>query len=386
MAIMVKKLFKNATFLYQMKLIAGRNGLNNLVQWVHIIEDDNVSAFLHGKELVFTAGILNQDKNWLLSFAHKLYEAGASAFVVNIGPYTKEIPVEVIEFCDEINLPLFTIPWQTRMVDMTRDFCHRIMNSDHVENSIATTIKNIIFKVGDLETQVLQMERYGYQRDGHFCFISIYAQDKDGVHSQEYTDSLQIYAEKTARSIRELFISFSYKECLILVLVDYSDKEIESFVKDFLRLIKKEKGRYLIHIGISSNQQGLYKQDRNFEKAFSAMEMAKRRKEIYLYYDKLNIYKLLYSIHDKAVLRSFYRDTIGKLESFDSKNNTELLKLLRTYFENNGSLQLVSEKLFIHRNTVTNQLKRIESITGYNPLDLEDRVKLYIGFYVKDIL
>ncbi len=386
MAIMVKKLFKNATFLYQMKLIAGRNGLTNLVQWVHIIEDDNVSAFLHGKELVFTAGILNQDKNWLLSFAHKLYEAGASAFVVNIGPYTKEIPVEVIEFCDEKNLPLFTIPWQTRMVDMTRDFCHRIMNSDHVENSIATTIKNIIFKIGDLETQVLQMERYGYQRDGHFCFISIYAQDKDGVHSQEYTDSLQIYAEKTARSIRELFISFSYKECLILVLVDYSDKEIESFVKDFLRLIKKEKGRYLIHIGISSNQQGLYKQDRNFEKAFSAMEMAKRRNEIYLYYDKLNIYKLLYSIHDKAVLRSYYRDTIGKLESFDSKNNTELLKLLRTYFENNGSLQLVSEKLFIHRNTVTNQLKRIESITGYNPLDLEDRVKLYIGFYVKDIL
>lgn len=386
MAIMVKKLYKNATFLYQMNLIAGRSGLTNLVQWVHIIEDDNVSAFLHGKELVFTAGILNKEKNWLINFANKLFEAGASAFVVNIGPYTKEIPREVIVYCDEVNMPLFTIPWQTRMVDMTRDFCHRIMNSDHVENSIATTIKNIIFQVGDLETQVLQMERYGYQRDGYFCFISIYAQDKEGVYSQEYMDSLQIYAEKNARSIRELFISFTYKECLILVLVDYSDQDIESFVNDFLKLTKKEKKGYLIHLGISSNQQGLYKQDRNFEKAYSAMEMAKRRKELYLYYDKLDIYKLLYSINDKAVLRSYYRDTVGKLENFDNKNNTELIKLLRTYFENSGSLQLVSEKFFIHRNTVTNQLKKIESITGYNPLDLEDRVKLYIGFYIKDIL
>jgi hypothetical protein len=141
MAIMVKKLYKNGTFLYHMNLVAGRNGLTKLVQWVHIIEDCDVSAFLHGKELVFTAGILNNDKNWLLNFVHKLYEAGVSAFVVNIGPYTKEIPGEVIEYCDKVNMPLFTIPWQTRMVDMTRDFCHRIMNNDHVESSIATTIK-----------------------------------------------------------------------------------------------------------------------------------------------------------------------------------------------------------------------------------------------------
>lgn len=386
MAIMVKKLYKNGTFLYQMNLVAGRNGLTNLVQWVHIIEDLNVSAFLHGKELVFTAGILNDEKDWLLKFAHKLYDAGVSAFVVNIGPYTKEVPEEVIEYCNEVSLPLFTIPWQTRMVDMTRDFCHRIMNNDHVENSMATTIKNIIFKIGDLETQVLQMERYGYQRDGYFCFVSIFAQDKHGVHSQEYMDILENYAEKTARSARELYISFSYKDSLILVLVDYSDHDIENFVQDFLKLTKKENTKYQLHMGIGSNQQGLYKQDKNFEKAFSAMEMAKRRNDTYNFYDKLDLYKVLYAVNDKSILRSYYYDTIGKLEAFDAKNNTELVKLLRTYFENNASLQLVSEKLFVHRNTVTNQLKKIESVTGYNPLELEDRVKLYMGFYMKDIM
>ncbi len=386
MAIMVKKLYKNGTFLYHMNLIAGRNGLTNLVQWVHIIEDCDVSAFLHGKELVFTAGILNKEKNWLLNFVHKLYEAGVSAFVVNIGPYTKEIPQEVIEYCDEVNMPLFTIPWKTRMVDMTRDFCRRIMNNDHVESSIATTIKNIIFKIGDLDTQVLQMERYGYQRDGHFCFISIYAQDKEGQCSQEYMDTLANYAEKTARSVRELFISFSYKECLILVLVDYFDKDIDIFVKEFLKLARREKNRYQLHMGISSNEQGLDKQDKNFEKAFSAMEMAIIRNETCSFYDRLDIYKVLYSVNDKAILRSYYYQTIGKLEAADHKNNTELVKLLRTYFENNASLQLVSEKLFIHRNTVTNQLKKIESITGFNPMDLEDRVKLYLGFYIKDII
>ncbi len=386
MAIMVKKLYKNGTFLYQMKLIAGRNGLSNLVQWVHIIEDDSVSSFLHGRELVFTAGILNHDKDWLLNFAHRLYEAEVSAFVVNIGPYTREIPREVIDYCNEVNLPLFTIPWQTRMVDMTRDFCHRIMNSDHVENSMATTIKNIIFKVGDFNTQVLQMERYGYQRDSHFCFVSIYAQEKDGAATQEYRDAVKIYAEKTARSIQEQFITFSYKDCLILVLAGYTNEEIESFVKDFLKLAAKEKSGCTLHMGISSNQQGIYLQAMNFEKAYAAMEMAIKRKEVCNFYDKMDIHKLLYAINDKSVLRGYYHDTIAKLENYDNKNQTDLMQLLRTYFENNASLQLVSEKLFIHRNTVTNQLKKIEKITGYNPLELEDRVKLYLGFYIKDIL
>ncbi len=386
MAIMVKKLYKNATFLYQMNLIGGRKGLTNLVQWVHIIEDDGISSLLHGKELVFTAGILNKEEGWLLNFAKKLYDAGASAFVVNLGPYTKDIPQEVIDYCDEVNMPLFTIPWKTKMVDMTRDFCRRIMNNDNVEDNMASSIKNIIFRVGDLETQILQMERYGYQRDGHFCFVSIYAEDKEGVYSQEFMDSLEFYAEKTARSIRELYISFTYKDALILVLVDYSDKEIDSFVKNFLKLTNKDKSKNRLHMGISTNQQGLYKQDKNFEKAFAAMEMAIRKNETCNYYDKLDVYKVLLSVSDKSVLRGFYNDTIGKLVFYDSKNNTELLKLLRTYFENNASLQLVSEKLYVHRNTVTNQLKKIETVTGYNPFDLEDRMKLHMGLYIKDIL
>jgi PucR family transcriptional regulator, proline-responsive transcriptional activator len=386
MAIMVKKLYKNGTFLYKMNLVAGRNGLTNLVQWVHIIEDCDVSAFLHGQELVFTAGIMNQEKDWLLNFARRLYEAGVSAFVVNIGPHTKEITKEVIDFCDEVNLPLFTIPWQTRMVDMTRDFCLRIMNSDHVESSMATTIKNIIFRIGDLETQILQMERYGYQRDGYFSFVSIYAVGKNGVYSQEYMDVLANYAEKTARSIQELYISFTYKECLILVLVDYSDDDIKHFVREFLRVVRPEKSENILSMGVSSNQQGIYNQDRNFEKALSALDIAKRKNEICSFYDKLDLYRVLYAVGDKSILRSFYYDTIGKIETYDNNNGTELLKLLRTYFENNASLQLVSEKLYIHRNTVTNQLKKIESVTGYNPLELDDRVQLYMGLYMKDMI
>lgn len=386
MSIMVRKLYKSGTFLYNMKLIAGKNGLNNLVQWVHIIEDASVISFLHGNELVFTAGILNNKTDWLLNFAIKLSEANAGAFVVNIGPHTNDIPEDVINYCNDVNLPLFTIPWETKMVDMTRDFCQLIMNHEQVEINLASTIKNIIFNVGDFETQVLQVERYGYQRDSKFCFISLTVGNDESFIPEEQKDILKMIAERTAKSIHELYISFTYKGSLIIVLVNYIDTEIESFVHDFLTNVKFNTNICDLHLGISSNQIGLYNQNRNFEKAVSAMKMAFNLNEQYCYYDKLGVYKVLYATNDMDILRNFYKDTIGKLEVYDRQNETKLAQLLRTYFENNGSLQLVSEKLYIHRNTVTNQLKKIESVTGYNPLDLEDRVSLYIGFYIKDIL
>lgn len=105
-----------------------------------------------------------------------------------------------------------------------------------------------------------------------------------------------------------------------------------------------------------------------------------------MYYDRLGIYKILYAVNDKEVLRSFYNETIGKLVAYDAQNHTKFTELLRIYLENNGSIQLVSEKLYVHRNTVLNHLKKIESITGINPLELEGRVNLYMGFYIKEIL
>ncbi|MDD3660995.1 MAG: PucR family transcriptional regulator [Lachnospiraceae bacterium] len=386
MAVTVRKMYQNGSFLYHMELIAGQKGLMNLVNWVHIIEDEDVSKFLHGNELVFTAGILNRNANWLLTFAKRLYEAGASAFVVNIGPYTRAIPEEVISFCDHVGMPLFTIPWETRMVDMTRDFCQRIINSEQVEVSISAALKNIIFKTGDFESHLIQLEKYGYRRESRFCLISISTAEKTDFPGDTLRQELTRLAEQTAKSIHDLFLSFIYKESVILVLNDYTEQEVEEFVDTFLSGTKKKKMGWQYHMGISPNRSGISELDKNFKCAIAAMEMACKRKETHCYYERLDIHKLLYAIEDRSVIRQYYRDTIAKLEQYDRENNTELTTLLRSYLFNNGSLQEVAEIHFLHRNTVTNQLKKIEKVLNLNPLELEDKVSLMMAFYIRDML
>ena len=62
------------------------------------------------------------------------------------------------------------------------------------------------------------------------------------------------------------------------------------------------------------------------------------------------------------------------------------MDFLYTYLKSNGSQSIVAEKHYIHRNTANNQLKKIEKITGYNPLDLDEKLRFYLGFYIKDLM
>ncbi len=386
MAIAVSKLYSNCASLYQMKLLAGHKGLNNLVEWVHIVEDQEVSSFLHGHELIFTAGYMNRTEDWLINFTKELYRSQTSAFVINIGPYIKSVPGEVIDFCNQVDMPLFTIPWKTRMVDMTRDFCTRIMHNENVEASIATTIKDMIFKVGDLEMQIQHMERYGYKRDSNLCFLNISLDNANEDFNSANMESLRLFVEQIARTSQRMFISFSYQSNLIVVLSESDMYNVRKFVDELMLLVRKVKEQFSVYIGVSSILKGFAGQDVNFERAIAANEMARRKKQRVNYYDNLDLYKVLLAVKDKKTLQDFYQEVFGKLKQYDAENGTDLMGFLRVYLENNGSPQLVSEQQFIHRNTVNNQIKKIEKITGYNLLNLEEKVRCSIGYLIHDIL
>jgi hypothetical protein len=386
MAITVSKLYSNSGSLYEMKLIAGKEGLHNLVDWVYLVEDKEVSNFLRGHELILCAGYLIKDTDWLLDFVKQLHVMETSAFVINIGPYVKSVPREIIDFCDEVNMPLFTIPWKTRMVDMTRDYCTRIIRNENVESTIISTMKDIIFKVGDLETQIQQMKRFGFRRDSSFCFVSITIQSEQKYLENEHMEQVKQYVERIVRRSQRLFISFSYQTGLIVVYADELMETIHGFVEELLRLTQPDKKDFILHMGVSSVVQGFVNLDANFEKAVTANEMAKKRNLSVNYYDDLDVYKVLLSVKDKKILFEYYDEVLGKLEQYDRENETDLMGFLKVYLENDGKPQVVAEKQFVHRNTVNNQIKKIEKITGYNLLNLNEKVRCSIGYLIKDIL
>ncbi len=98
------------------------------------------------------------------------------------------------------------------------------------------------------------------------------------------------------------------------------------------------------------------------------------------------IESLLAGIGDEALLLHYHEETLGPLERYDEDNGTEYAKFLRVYLECGGRPQKVGERLYIHRNTVTNYLKKIRSITGKDMTHLDCRVEAYLAYCVEDML
>lgn len=90
-------------------------------------------------------------------------------------------------------------------------------------------------------------------------------------------------------------------------------------------------------------------------------------------YDNLVLELLLAPLSQES--RSAFLEHIwgGTKSSMD-----EMLDFLEIYFACNGSVQAISQKLFIHKNTVQYKIKKIADATGYDPRRLTDTVLLYL--------
>ena len=53
---------------------------------------------------------------------------------------------------------------------------------------------------------------------------------------------------------------------------------------------------------------------------------------------------------------------------------------LSMYLENDGSVQMVAEETFVHRNTTNNQLSKVKKILVNDMKTLENRLNLMLAF------
>jgi len=369
-----------------MKLIAGEGGLTNIIRWVHMIEDEQVADFLRGNELVFTTGIGHPDATWLNNFTQGLTHNHASGLVVNIGPYIDSVLAETVEFCNHANFPLFTIPWEVRLVDITREFCYRIINSEQNEMGLSSAFKNAIFFPNDMSTYQAQLERHGFHVSWTYCAAVIAVASQDESRSKENIAAVRFFVENMINRISEKYSVFVQNNTLIIVFAKFEDKQIVSCINQIIEHYLIVPRGYNIHIGIGQNETGLPVLAKSYKQAASVLNMAAKNNWYKVYYKDLGIYKILLSAEDNDVLREIYQDVLGRLADYDRTYKTDYMDTLKCYLENDASVQAVAKLTYVHRNTINYKLGKIKEITGCNITGVEDRLKIMLAFKIKDIL
>lgn len=386
MAITLAKLCANVESTYGMKLLAGASGLDNFVRWVHMIEDREVPSFLHGSELVFTTGIAQTDKEWMLDFVSSMLTKKACGLVLNLGPYIESVPDNIIEFCEVHRLPLFTVPWSVRLIDITYDFCHRIIASEEIEMGLATAVRNLIFMPQEEKVYKPALEKNGFYPDSLYTVVAVEPINENGTYpTEDEAEELKHLTQSVLSKSGRLSSFFLYDRKIITILQEFSERQIDEFLDSLQKKCELQGLRYKLHAGVSPTGKGYPFVSDGYNKAVMGLRIARLHNRKSVRYQTMGLYKLIVSVKDNNILSELYKESLGVLEEFDEKNGTDYMTTLRCYLEHNSSVQEVAKMTYVHRNTVNYKIKKIREILK-SDFDYENKLKLMLAFFIKDLL
>ncbi|MFD8591654.1 PucR family transcriptional regulator [Streptomyces sp. NPDC059637] len=113
------------------RVVAGRDGLDRRVRWVHVSELVDIAGMLHGGELVLSTGIaLPDDRGALARYIDDLADVGAAGLVVELGRrYRDALPDPLVRAAERRGLPLAALRSEVRFVTVTEAVHAHVVNS-----------------------------------------------------------------------------------------------------------------------------------------------------------------------------------------------------------------------------------------------------------------
>lgn len=92
------------------KIVAGKNGLERIVEFVNISDTPDIAKFLKSNELLLTTGYgFKEDNKLLTKFISHLAEINVSGLIIKENRFIKKIPKEAIDIANKLNFPVMLL-------------------------------------------------------------------------------------------------------------------------------------------------------------------------------------------------------------------------------------------------------------------------------------
>ncbi|WP_352404228.1 helix-turn-helix domain-containing protein [Sporanaerobacter acetigenes] len=170
---------------------------------------------------------------------------------------------------------------------------------------------------------------------------------------------------------------------------DIPNEKLLQKYNTLLNTLEFQMPEYKFSIGLSRAYDTLDDLNLAYEDVIFSLKIGakifKNGKSIYAY-DDLIIYHLLYKYPSNPILERLYNNGIGKIYAYDRENNTQLFETVQVLIKHNCNFSETSDKLFIHRNTLYQRLKKVEEITGLDMDSSETRLVFHLGLKIHDLL
>ena len=368
---------------YHMEFIAGKRGWSNSISWGLMMEDTAIIRNFAGKELAVTTGLGFDTEEKLLGLARKLVVCHASGLIINTGEYIHELPQSLCDYCDENDLPLMTVPWEVYLSEMIKDLSIRIFLQGTTDEEITRALIHAIEEPDNQENYRKVLLPY-LDIDGEFqvvLFTTGGLDEMDTVERKRLGYRLQIYLE----NITHNGSFFYYDANFVLIMNDVSRKDFDEIVEGMISRTKRRMPEVHISVGAGSKVVDIANLRTAYQRAKAAVNMAQHMNRDMVHFDEMGIYRLLYSVSDKAILKEMSEDLLQPLLTYDAKHNSNYVEVLEKYLEYNGSIQAVAEAMYTHRNTIIYRVTNIKKLLGTELDTTEERFQYQMAYYIRNM-
>ena len=381
-----------------LKLKAGKNGLQQSVRWIYFADclqcvksEYKIENYIHGDEfVVLTNPSVTDDSQKLMALIHQMYEYRITALGINEG----QISEELINYCEEKNLPLFELPEKYPLIDLSQIICRKLVLEENDRNAAEQLFSSILDAEHLSRERVMAQARYlNIDLEGSFFVAEFAFVSENGESGWENDDSLAA-GRNVKRMIRAEFSSCIKQDILILpqagsILALIPDREVEEgYIKEiFARIADRAQREYGMDLQIGVGNSKAYldevKKSRNeASTALRAAEVSGLKGQIFFYRDQ-GIYTLLSHVDDTRILDTYVEEKLGKLLQADELNDGKLSETLENYLNCSCNAKKTAEEMFLHRNTLNYRLKKIREILGCDLENLDTCLELKLAFLIR---
>ena len=284
-------------------------------------------------------------------------------------------------FCDENDLPLLTVPWEVFLAEFIKDMSLQVFMQQVADEQISNAFIHAIESPLSADEYAKDLLAY-YDLDGTFQIALISSGDLDRMDTVE---------RKRIAYRMQLFLTnlthnghfFYYDSYFVVIMNAITAKQCEEILEPFAKRLKTRMPEKPVSIGISSQVKGIRNLHTAYKRAVSAVRKAVADKASIVYFDRMGMYRLLYSIEDSALLDEMSKDVLKPLSDYDAQHDAGYVETLESFLRHDGSIKAVADELFIHRNTIQYRMGNIKSLLN-SPLEsAEDRMKYLIACMIR---
>lgn len=364
MSISINEIY-NRIRLFDVKLLAGQNGMNRSARWYHMVESLEISTFLTGNEIVFITGVAIKNAKELFEIIQSAHSRHACALVINLGPYIESISNSIIDFCNENDFPLFVVPWHIHMPEIMLSISTMLSESEKETDS------------SELSEALTQAVFYPAKEKDYRLVLNNLGFGMNNILQIAFTEPNSAELPPIPHGCSAVRLNIKGKK--IFALCGFSKTEL----KKFLNLCAQNS--IPMYIGISVSNVSLLHKSYSSALALFEHRSALANYKNGIIFEDTGIFGLIMSVNDPTITERFYEESLGILRKYDKDYKSSCCESLKAYLMHNSSIKDASEELGVHKNTLLNRLHKVEELLDGDLSDLMFKCRLVTAFIIERI-